>query len=86
MLRDGATLSQVTRELGRQLNIAHSIVPMSDAPVRTFLETDEGILPMQDYFVRRRSEPPVNQVLYRGAEKAKPSEGFANALEKSGAW
>ncbi len=84
LLRDGATLSQVTRELGRQLNIAHSIVPMSDAPVRTFLETDEGILPMQDYFVRRRSEPPVNQVLYRGAEKAKPSEGFANALEKAG--
>ena len=81
LLGQGATLSEVTAELCRRLGVYHSIVPMSDEPVRTYLETDRGDLPMQEYFVRYRSEPPVSSVSYRGAEDAVPSSGFARALD-----
>jgi len=56
---------------------------MSDAPVRTVLSTDEGELPMQDYFVRRRSEPRVRSIQYRGAAQAHPSPGLLAALDQA---
>ena len=79
-LREGATLSAVTAELSHSLGVRHRIIPMSDDPVRTFLETDAGELAMQDYFVRQRSQPAVSAVHYRGAERAKPAPGFMAAL------
>ena len=80
MLRQGMTLSEVTAELTGQLGIKHQIVPMSDDPVRTVLETDVGTLSMQEYFVLSRAEPTVNAIDYVGAERARPSPGFAAAL------
>lgn len=80
LLREGATLSAVTAGLCTGLGVAHSIVPMSDDLVSTVLDTDEGELPMQSYFVRRRAAPEVRAVRYVGAEYARPSPGFARAL------
>ncbi len=80
LLRSGATLSDVTLELCQRLGIEHSVVPMSDNPVQTVLETDEGELPMQQYFVRRRAQPKVAAVRYAGAAAAKPSPGLTAAL------
>ena len=53
---------------------------MSDQPVRTVVETDEGALPFQDYFVRRRCEPRVGAFRFEGIDSALPSPGFAAAL------
>ena len=83
LLREGATLSQVTAELCTRLGVAHSIVPMSDYPVRTCLETDSGELSMQEYFVKFRSEPSVMSVTYRGCEDAAISAGFERALAEA---
>lgn len=80
LLREGATLSQVTADLCERLGVAHPIVPMSDDPVRTCLATDTGELSMQEYFVRFRSEPPVLSVAYRGLEAAVLSAEFDRAL------
>ena len=83
LLRRGATLSEVTAELTGRLGIQHSVVPMSDDPVRTVLDTDAGTLAMQEYFVRYRAEPKVNAIRYVGAAAAKPSPAFAKALQES---
>ena len=80
LLREGATLSEVTAELSRRLGVKQRIVPMSEDPVRTFLTTAAGELTMQEYFVRERSQPAVSGVRYQGADAAKPSAGFAAAL------
>ena len=81
LLRQGASLSEVTAHLCRRLGIAHSVVPMSDDPVRTVLKTDAGELPMQRYFVQRRAAPAVQEVKYVGAQDARPSPGLADALD-----
>lgn len=81
LLQQGATLSEVTAHLCRSLGIAHSVVPMSDDPVRTVLATDAGELPMQRYFVQHRAVPAVQEVKYVGAPKARISPGLADALE-----
>ena len=82
LLRHGATLSEVTAELTGRLGIQHSVIPMSDDPVRTVLDTDAGTLAMQEYFVRYRAEPKVDAIRYVGAAAAKPSPAFAKALQE----
>ena len=76
----GRTLSEVTATLTQRLGIKHPVVPMSDAPVRTVVETDEGPLDFQDYFVRRQCKPVFRGVTLRGSTAASPSEGLRHAL------
>lgn len=81
-LASGKTLSQATATITRSLGIAHPIVPMSDDPVSTLVETDEGRLAFQDYFVRRRCEPKVKAFIYRGADEARAQEDMAALLKQ----
>jgi LPPG:FO 2-phospho-L-lactate transferase len=53
---------------------------MSDDPVRTRIETSEGRLDLQDYFVRRRAEPAVRAIAYEGAAAARPPGEVLAAL------
>lgn len=81
-LRAGETLSQVTARLTGALGIAHAIVPMSDAAVRTHVETDAGMLDFQHYFVREQCRPIARAIHYGGASDAAPSPGLAQALAR----
>jgi len=74
------TLSAVTARFTKRLGIRHRIVPVSDDPVRSIVETDEGELAFQDYFVRRRCEPRFLSIRYDGADAATPSGALAEAL------
>ena len=76
MLRHGKTLSQATESMHAALGVRHPILPMSDDRVRTVVSTDEGELPFQVYFVRRRCEPIVRSLSFHGAAEAAPSPGF----------
>lgn len=79
-LRSGVSLTEVTERLRRSLGIPSAILPMSDASVRTLVHTDEGDLPFQHYFVRRRCEPCVIDLTYVGADEARMTEAVYAAL------
>ena len=79
-LRSGETLSEVTSDLAARLGVRSWIAPMSDDPVRTVVETPDGDLPFQEYFVRRRCEPAVRGLRYEGAPAARMSAAFEAAL------
>jgi LPPG:FO 2-phospho-L-lactate transferase len=79
-LRQGRSLSDVTAELARRQGVAHTVVPMSDDPVRSIILTDEGELNFQDYFVRRRCMPRFAGIRYDGAQSARMSAGMKAAL------
>jgi LPPG:FO 2-phospho-L-lactate transferase len=85
MLADGATLSQVIDALRGALGVKARILPMSDQRVATMLETDEGRMPLQDYFVRRRCEPVLRSIEFAGADRAHPAPGVIEALDDAGA-
>jgi LPPG:FO 2-phospho-L-lactate transferase len=84
-LAAGGTLSQATALLARRLGIAHTIAPMSDGPVRSIVETDEGALDFQDYFVRRQCQPKFRGVRFEGAASARPSDALRHALARADA-
>ena len=81
-LRAGESLSHVTARLAGELGITPAIVPMSDAPVRTQVETDEGWLDFQHYFVREQCRPAARSIRFAGTPGAAPSSGFAEALTR----
>ncbi|MFQ5400801.1 MAG: 2-phospho-L-lactate transferase [Anaerolineae bacterium] len=62
-LREGETLTAVTRYLCRHFRILPRILPMSDQPAPTLIETAEGALPFQTWFVKERWQPAVQRVI-----------------------
>ena len=84
-LRQGVSLSEVTDRLRRSLGIPSLVAPMSDQPVRTLVHTDEGDLPFQHYFVRRRCEPCVIDLTFVGAAEAQLSPQALTALQRADA-
>lgn len=83
LLRQGLRLSEVTARLCRALGVRAAIWPMSDEPVRTIVETEEGPLPFQEYFVRRGCQPRVRGFRWEGLEGARLSPEAQAALEKA---
>lgn len=80
LLAQGLRMTEVTHALAERLDVPATLLPMSDAPVRTMVSTDEGELAFQHYFVRRRCEPVVKGFRFEGAERALPSPEIAMAL------
>jgi len=80
-LRGGEPLSTFTRDVARRLGIAADLIPMSDEPVRTLVDTTEGLLPFQHYFVARRCEPVVKRILFDGSEHARPARTLLDDLQ-----
>lgn len=76
----GLTLSQATARLSAAFGVGPRIVPMSDDPVRTWVETAEGALAFQHYFVRERCAPVARAIRFEGIAAAAPSPGFREAL------
>ena len=83
LLDRGMSLSGVTSHIARRLGINQEILPMSDDPVRTEVETDQGRLMFQHYFVRERCQPRVRNIRFLGSRSAEPAEGFIRALRDS---
>jgi LPPG:FO 2-phospho-L-lactate transferase len=79
-LRSGVTLTEATAELSSALGIRSALLPMSDDPVSTVLETPEGRLEFQEYFVRRGQRDEVLGVELRGIEDAGPTGAVLAAI------
>jgi LPPG:FO 2-phospho-L-lactate transferase len=84
-IKAGDLLSRITRDFCKAWGIAPSVLPMSDHPVRTIVETEEGDLPFQEYFVHRRCEPRVKGFRFDGADRAEPAPGVRKAIRSADA-
>ncbi len=80
LLKQGHSLSQVTDNIRKAWGIECRLVPMSDDRIATKLVTQNGTLSMQEYFVKRCAADLVKEVLYEGAEVAKPAPGVLEAI------
>ncbi|MCC6944603.1 MAG: 2-phospho-L-lactate transferase [Thermomicrobiales bacterium] len=69
-LSQGSTLAEITARLATALGIVPTILPMSNQPVATIIETPDGPLDFQAYFVGRQQRDEVVGVRFQGAEGA----------------
>jgi LPPG:FO 2-phospho-L-lactate transferase len=84
-LREGYPYNWVTKELCHRLGIRCTILPMSEKPVRTIIQTPEGELPFQVYFVEKQCRPVVQAIRFEGIEEAEPSREVINAIRHADA-
>lgn len=85
-LHAGRRLTEITRELAARLGIAVTLLPMTDAPVATLVDTVEhGELAFQEYFVRRRWQPTVKSLRLAGIEAASMSPEVSEAIASADA-
>jgi len=82
-LKEGQSLSQVTKDFCKAWGIKQTVLPMSDSPVRTMVNTDEGELAFQEYFVHRHCEPRVKGFRFDGVEGVQPAIGAREAIESA---
>ena len=80
-LAEGATLTEITREIRERLGVPQSILPMSDDPVRTRVLTPGGPLAFQHYFVRDRCNPAVTGFEFEGIESARVNPGIEALID-----
>lgn len=79
-LARGRRPAEVADQLTQARGLAARLLPVTEDPVRTTVDTDEGALAFQDYFVRRRAEPAVTGVRFQGAEGAAATPALLQAL------
>ena len=83
LLEEGRTLSDAAESIRAALGVKARILPMSDNPVPTIIESDEGTLHFQKYLVKRRAEPIVKAIRFAGAESARPASGVLEAISEA---
>ena len=85
LLREGKTLSEVADNIRTQLGLGLRVLPMSNQPVATHIQTPAGLLHFQEYMVKRRTLDEVQDVVFVGAQEAKPAPGVLDALREADA-
>jgi len=82
MLADGLTPAAALGHLGGAIGLRARVLPMSDAPVRTWVRTPAaGWSAFQEFMIRARAAGPVEGLEFRGADAAAPGEGVLEAIE-----
>jgi len=82
MLNQGATLQNVADRLSKSLGIDHRIAPMSNDKISTTVNTPNGKLAFQEYFVREQCEPAVIDFDFEGIENSKPNPVVMSWLDE----
>jgi LPPG:FO 2-phospho-L-lactate transferase len=85
LLRAGSTLSEATERIARALGLEPALLPATNEPVRTFVETPAGTFPFQTWFVARAHRDEVDAVHYAGAPDAHAAPRVVDAIESADA-
>jgi len=80
LLRAGVPLSEATERIAHAIGLDAQLLPATDDPVRTFIETPAGTFPFQTWFVARGHRDPVDAVHYAGSPEATAAPGVLEAL------
>ncbi len=83
LLKTGHSLTSATRELRKCFGVQQEILPMCEEDVATKVITPEGEMHFQEFWVRRRGEPEVMDVVFRGIEKAEITEDVERVIKNS---
>ena len=79
-LAAGEPLSRIVADFARNWGLTLTVLPMSDDPVATQVDTDIGPLPFQRYFVEHQCRPVLRAVSFAGADRAQPAPGVIAAI------
>jgi LPPG:FO 2-phospho-L-lactate transferase len=80
MMAGGMTLSAAVDRLCAAMGIRSQVMPATDDRLRTRIETVDGIMDFQEFFVRERWKPEVRGVSYVGAAEARAPDAVLQSI------
>ena len=83
LLNSGISLTDIIANLSKILGIQEIIIPSSNQPIETHVETDQGDIHLQEYWVKHNATPKVLAVKYKGADNALPSPGVIDSIQSA---
>ena len=81
LLDEGYSLTETTAVLADAFDVEVTLLPMSDDPVASLIHTESGLLHFQAYWVGHRGDVVVDDVEFRGADNAEPTDAVLDALD-----
>jgi LPPG:FO 2-phospho-L-lactate transferase len=82
LLDEGYTLTEATRRLADAFDLERTLLPMSDDPVASLVQTPGGTMHFQEFWVAHNGEPDVEGVEFRGGDAAQATDAVSNALRE----
>jgi len=82
-LKRGLTLTETVARMTKAIGVKARVLPATDDPGRTKIETPDGVLGFQEFFVRERWQPDVRSVTYAGANEARASTAVLSSIRES---
>ena len=83
MLKNGKSLSDITKWMCEKFSIEIKIMPVTDNTIETRIITDKGDMHLQEFWVKHRGLDEVKGIEYQGAEKVRPNPAAMNAIHDS---
>lgn len=84
LLREGKTLTEIALYLERIWKLKHTVLPMTNIQVPTFIDTIElGLIPFQEYFVKYHFQPRVKRIVFKNQENSIATSQVLKALTES---
>jgi LPPG:FO 2-phospho-L-lactate transferase len=83
LLRSGMNLTAVVERMATASGVRARILPATNDPIRTKVETPAGLLGFQEFFVREQSKPEVRSVTYTGAADARAPEAVLQSIREA---
>jgi LPPG:FO 2-phospho-L-lactate transferase len=83
MLKQGWSLSKVTKAIAQALGVQCRLLPMTDQWVPTRVSTRAGWLHFEEYLVKRGAQDAVEGVVFDGVDKAVPAPGVLEAIRQA---
>ena len=83
MLKNGKSLSDITKWMCEKLSIEIKLIPVTDNAIETRIITKKGEMHLQEFWVKHRGMDPVEGIEYQGADKARPNPDAVNAIHDS---
>jgi LPPG:FO 2-phospho-L-lactate transferase len=83
LLKTGLTLGDVTERLAMLFGVKARVLPASNDRVRTKIDTPDGTMSFQEYFVRERWAPEVRGVVFAGAAEAQAPLSVVTSIREA---
>ncbi len=83
LLKSGLKLSEITKKLCQHLGVEVNLIPMTNQKVMTKIRTPDGIIHFEEYMIERKAQDKVLEIIYEGAEDAKPTNGILDIIKNA---
>nr|AIF21839.1 LPPG:FO 2-phospho-L-lactate transferase (cofD) [uncultured marine thaumarchaeote SAT1000_06_B02] len=83
MLKNGKSLSYITKWMCEKLSIEIKLIPVTDNAIETRIITKKGEMHLQEFWVKHRGLDSVDGIEYQGADRARPNPDAVNAIHDS---